>query len=128
MGTEFAIVFDIAIVAIIVCMFFSGYRRGFAKIILSMAAAVIAFAVAMLFSSPIATSIYSGYVEKPVTETLENAVNSTFSAIKLDGFMGLDYDKVKISNRPVTEIEINFEGSSNIRSDEPRSVGDRIGC
>lgn len=117
MGTEFAIVFDIAIVAIIVCMFFSGYRRGFAKIILGMAAAVIAFVIAVLFSSPIASGIYTGFVEKPVTEAMENAVNSTFSGIKLDGFIGLDYDKVKISNRPVTEIEINFEGSSNITFD-----------
>lgn len=117
MGTEFAIVFDIAIAAIILSMFFSGYRKGFAKVILSMAAAVVAFAAAVMFSEPIAAGIYTRFIEEPVIETLDNTINSGFSAIKLDGFTGLDYDKVKISGRAVTEIEINYEGSGNVTFD-----------
>ena len=75
MGTEFAIVFDIVIVAIIVCMFFSGYRRGFAKVILNMAAAVIAFFAAIMFSGPIASGIYTGYIDKRVTDTMEKELD-----------------------------------------------------
>lgn len=117
MGTEFAIVFDIAIVATILCMFFSGYRRGFAKVILSMAAAVVAFAAAMMFSGPIGGAIYSSCIEKPVSETLDKAVDSTFSTIRLNGFTGLDYEKVKISGSAVSEIEIDYGGTNNVTFD-----------
>ncbi len=44
MGQEFAIVFDVAIVAVVVFFFFAGWKNGFAKVILGMVAVIAAFA------------------------------------------------------------------------------------
>lgn len=117
MGTEFAIVFDVAIAATILFMFFAGYRRGFAKVVLSMAAVVVAFGAALLFSEPIAEGIYSNFIEKPASEALDNSVDQAFSAIRLSGFTDLEYEKVRISGKAVSEIEPDYAGTNSVTFD-----------
>lgn len=117
MGAEFAMVFDIAIAATIFFMFFSGWRRGFAKVILSMAAAIVAFAAALLFSGPIAEGIYNGYVDKPASEKLDETVDSAFSAIHLGGLSDIDFSKVKISGKTQDEIVPDYAGTNSATFD-----------
>ncbi len=117
MGAEFAIVYDIAIAAIILFMFFSGWRRGFAKVILSMAAVIVAFGAALLFSGPAAEWVYGNYIEKPASEKLDEAVDSTFSAIHLGGLSELDFSKVKISGRAAGEIVPDYAGTNSVTFD-----------
>ena len=50
MGQEFAFVFDIIIIAAAVGMTFVGIRKGFARIIIEMLAAVVALALAFFIS------------------------------------------------------------------------------
>ncbi len=117
MGSEFAIVFDIAIAAIIVLMFFEGWRRGFAKKILGLAAVVVAFAAALLLSEPIAESIYGSFIERPASEALDGAVDAAFSEIHLGDISDADFSKVKISGTPVEEITPNYRGTNSASFD-----------
>lgn len=117
MGSEFAIVFDIAIAAIILLMFFEGWRRGFAKKLLGLAAIFAAFAAALLLSKPIAEGIYGSFIEKPVSEALDSTVDQSFSAIHLGGLSDVDYQKVKISGTPVGEITPDYRGTNSASFD-----------
>lgn len=117
MGSEFAIVFDIAIAAIIVFMFFEGWRKGFAGKILILGAAALAFAAGMWLSGPIANAVYGRYIEQPVTEALDSAVDASFSAIHLGGLSDADFSKVKISGTPVNEIVPEYRGTNSVSFD-----------
>lgn len=117
MGSEFAIVFDIAIAAIILFMFFEGWRKGFAGKILILGAAVAAFAAGMWLSEPIANGIYGKYIKQPVSEKLDSAVDASFSAIHLGGLSDADFSKVKISGVPVDEIIPEYRGTNSASFD-----------
>lgn len=117
MGSEFAIVFDIAIAAIIILMFFEGWRKGFAKKILGLAAIFVAFAAGMTFSGPIAEGIYGGYIEKPASEALDGSIDASFSAIHLKGVSDVDFSKVKISGVSVGEITPDYRGTNSASVD-----------
>lgn len=111
MGQEFAIVFDVAIVAVVAIFFFAGWKNGFAKVILGMVAVVAAFACAMIFSKPIAETIYNNFIEQPLTEQVDNAIDEGLRSMRLGGIAEIDFDKVEISGKPVTEITPNYAGT-----------------
>ncbi len=117
MGSEFAIVFDIAIAAIILFMFFGGWRKGFAKMLLSFAEIFVAFAAALWLSGPIAEGIYGSFIEKPVSESLDNAVDASFSAIHLGGLSDVDFSKVRISGTSAEEITPDYKGTGSASFD-----------
>lgn len=110
MGSQFAIVFDIVTVAAIVLMFFSGWRRGFVNVILGLIASIVAFGVALFFSNPVAESVYSGLVEKPLTEKIDEAVDESFSSLSLGALTELDYNKIVVSGNSISEVKLDYSG------------------
>lgn len=111
MGQEFAFVFDIVILAIIGCMAFAGWKRGFAKVILSMAAVIVAFILGMWLSEPIANSVYESFIEKPLEQQIDETIDNSLSVIDLGNIPNIDFDKVKISGTAVGEIKPNYAGT-----------------
>ncbi len=110
MGSQFAIAFDIISVAIVVLMFFAGWRRGLTNMVLGLAAAVVAFAAAMLLSTPISQGVYNNYVEAPLTEKINEAVDESFSSLNLGNFSDVEYESVFISGTAVDKIEPEYSG------------------
>lgn len=110
MGSQFAIVFDIITVAVIILMFFSGWRRGFVNVILGLCASVVAFMVALFVSTPIAEAVYANYVEKPLTQNVDELVDKSFSTLSLGNFTEVDYDSVYISGVAANKLELDYLG------------------
>lgn len=117
MGSEFAIIFDIAIAAIILFMFFEGWRKGLVNKLLGFLALFIAFAAALGLSGPISEGIYGSFIETPVTEAIDGAVDASFSAIHLGGLSDVDFSKIKISGTPVGEITPDYKGTNSASFD-----------
>lgn len=111
MGQEFAIVFDVVIVVMIGGFFFAGWKNGFAKVIIGMAAVIVAFGCAMWFSEPIAAAVYENFIEKNVEEKINDAVDAGLSSMDLGSIPDIDFSKVEISGVPVTEITPNYAGT-----------------
>lgn len=113
MGTQFSIVYDIIIAAVIVCMAFAGWKQGFAKVLLGFVTIIVAFAAAMLLSDPIASSVYKNYIEQPLEEQIEDVVDESFTSLDLGRFCNIDFDKIKINGVPASEVEPNYEGKAS---------------
>lgn len=111
MGQEFAIVFDVVIVVIAVGFFFAGWKNGFAKVIIGMIAVIAAFACAMIFSKPIAEGIYKDFIQQPIEEQIDNAVDESLRTMKLGGIPDIDFSKVEVGGVPVTEITPDYAGT-----------------
>lgn len=113
MGQEFAFVFDIIIIAAAVGMTFVGIRKGFARIIIEMLATVIALALAFFISEPIANGIYGEFIEKPLEKAVDEKIDGAEQLIDIKPFGETDlaFDKIKISDVPVTDIVPNYEGT-----------------
>ncbi len=117
MGSQFSIVFDIISVAIVVLMCFAGWRKGLAGIVIGFCAAIVAFAAAITLSDPIAEWIYDSYVEEPLTEKLEEDIDSTFSALSLNSFSDVEYESVFVSDAAVGNIVPEYSGRSSVSMD-----------
>lgn len=117
MGSEFSIVFDIIVVAVIGCMAFAGWKKGFANVVINLVATVLAFALGMGLSAPIANAVYKNLIEKPLREQLAavmaGQIDSTgLSAFQLGGLGETDTDKIVISGTPITEYQVDYKGGT----------------
>ena len=111
MGEEFAFAFDIAVIAILALLAFAGMKRGFAKVALGLVSSIAAFAVAILLSGPIASAIYTGAIEKPIEQQLDDAAEELLSGFKLGNIPDMDFSKVKINGTYADEFEPNYAGT-----------------
>lgn len=117
MGSQFSVVFDVISVAIVVLMFFAGWRRGLASMVIGLCAALLAFVAAMVFSNPIAEWVYDDYVEEPLTAKLEEDVESSFSSLSLNSFSDVEYESVFISDVAVDKIVPEYSGRNSVTMD-----------
>lgn len=111
MGTQFAFIYDIIVLAVVGGMIFAGVKKGFASVIVSIAAVFVAFLCAMMFSAPISEAIYNNFIEKPVSEAVDSALDESMGAITLSGMDEVDYDKITISGVPAAEYKPKYEGT-----------------
>lgn len=111
MGEEFAIAFDIAVIAIIAVLAFVGMKRGFAKVALGLASAVVAFAAAVMLSGPIATAVYTNFIEKPMSEKFDDAAGEMLGGFTLGDIANIDFSKVIINGEYADNIEPNYAGT-----------------
>ena len=112
MGTQFALVYDLAVAAILIGMLFSGLKRGFASAVVSLAAVVIGFICAMTLSKPISDSIYTSYVEQPVKQTVNIAIDEVMGSVVMDGIENVDFSTVRVNGVAVEDIEPNYSGTN----------------
>ncbi len=112
MGTQFAIVYDLAIAAILIGMLFSGLKRGFASAVVGFAAVAVGFICAMMLSKPISEKIYISYVEKPVNQTVNIAIDEVMGSVFMDGMENVDYSLVRVNGISVEDIEPSYSGTN----------------
>lgn len=111
MGEQFAFAFDIAVIVLLAVFAFVGLKRGFAKVVLGLVSTIAAFACAMVFSGPIADSIYKNHIEKPIEEQFDDAANKAFSEFKLGNISDINFDKVKINGTEAGDVELDYMGT-----------------
>ncbi len=112
MGTQFAIVYDLAVAAILIGMLFSGLKRGFASAVVSLAAVVVAFICAMTFSKPISNWIYTEYVEQSVDKSVNIAIDEVMGGIVMNGIENVDYSTVRVNGVSVEDIQPHYSGTN----------------
>lgn len=117
MGSEFSIVFDIIVVAVIGGMAFVGWKKGFATVIINLATTVVAFALGLGLSAPIAKSVYENVIAEPLEEQISAAMAKQLDAVGLDALRlgslnSIDFDRIAISGTPITEYSVDYKGGT----------------
>lgn len=118
MGQEFAFAFDIAVIVLLAVFAFVGLKKGFAKVVLGLAATVAAFAVAMLLSGPIASAIYKNTIEKNIEEQIDKV--DGLGEISFGNIVELNFEKVKINGTPVGDVKLDYAGTRKAAVDLSR--------
>lgn len=111
MGNQFAIIYDIIIVAVVAGLTFAGAKKGFASAVVSLATMLVAFFAASVLSGPLSEALYTSIVEKPLEKAVDATIDEALGKATLSGMSHVDYDKVKITGTPVTEITPDYAGT-----------------
>lgn len=117
MGAQFAIIYDLIVIAVLAGMMFAGAKKGFASVIIGFAAVFVAFFCAMTFSEPIADAVYTSVVEEPLEDAIDESMDNAMGAATLSGMSHVDYDMVIISGTPVAEYKIDYAGTGKVAID-----------
>ncbi len=117
MGTQFAIIYDIITIALLVGMLFAGLKRGFASAAVSLAAVAVAFVCAMTFSEPISDAVYTDMVEKPVNEAVSSVVSDTLDSVTLTAVADADFSAIKLNGKPLEDTAPDHIGSNKLMYD-----------
>ena len=112
MGTQFSIIYDVIVAAVLIGMLFAGFKKGFASAVVSLVAVFVAFGCAMFFSEPITDMVYESVVEKPVEEAVSSALDDAMGSITLGDLSDLDYSSVKISGVSVDDVNPDYAGTN----------------
>ena len=112
MGTQFALVYDLAVAAILIGMLFSGLNRGFASAIVSLSAVVAGFICAMLLSGPISEKIYVSFVEEPLNAKVNIAIDDVMGKMVMEGVEDLDYSVIRVNGVSVEDIQPDYSGTN----------------
>lgn len=112
MGTQFAVIYDVIIIAVIAGMTFAGAKKGFASVIVGFVAVFVAFFCAMTFSEPITGAIYESAVEEPLESAVDEQLDAAMGGATLSGMSHVDYDMVMISGEYVSAYQIDYAGTN----------------
>ena len=112
MGTQFALIYDVIIIAVIAGMTFAGAKKGFASVIVGFVAIFVAFFCAMTFSEPITDSVYCSAVEQPLESAVDEQLDAVMGGATLSGMSHMDYNMVIISGQHASVYPIDYAGTS----------------
>lgn len=115
--TNFAIIYDIITVGLLVGMLFAGFKRGFASAIVSLAAVVVAFICSMLFSGPIADVAYKSFAEQPIEQTVSTAIDSAVGSITFSELADVDFSAIRVNGAAVEDIQPDYGGQNKVVMD-----------
>lgn len=114
MGSQFAIVYDLIIAAVLIFSVWNGARKGFVGTIVSMAAVFVGFFCALTFSQPAAQWVYTSAVEKPLSEAVSSAMDESMGKLTLSGLSDMDFSSISISGTPVGQIVPDYAGTGKV--------------
>ena len=117
MGSQFAIIYDIITVALLIGMMFAGFKRGFASAVVSLAAVAVGFICAITISQPISDAVYTNLVDKPVNEAVSSVMDDTLSSITLTAVADADFSGVRINGVSIEDITPDHSGSNKLMFD-----------
>lgn len=115
--TDFAIIYDIITVGLLVGMLFAGLKRGFASAIVSLVAVVVAFICSMAFSGPIADAAYKNFAEQPIEQTVSTAIDDAVGSLTLSALSDVDYSAVRVNDVAIEDIKLDYGGQNKVVMD-----------
>lgn len=117
MMSQFAVIYDIITVGLLVGMLFAGLRKGFASAVVSLAAVAVAFICAMAVSEPVSNAVYSSFVEQPIEQAVSSAIDETVGAVTLAPLSGADYSAVRVNGVSVEDMQPDFGEQNRVTLD-----------
>lgn len=115
--SQFAIIYDIITVGLLVGMLFAGLRKGFASAVVSLAAVAVAFICAMAISEPVSNAVYTSFVEQPIEQAVSSAIDESVGAVTLAPLAEADYSAVRVNDVSVEGMQPDFGEQNRVTLD-----------
>ena len=104
MGTEFFWFYDVILAAVLAGLIFIGAKRGFIRMVLSLAAIIVSFVAALLISDGVAGWIYDGFISKPLEQTISETVNDTLGDNVVTQLGKVEMDKATVNGKSLDKL------------------------
>ncbi|MDR0822129.1 MAG: CvpA family protein [Oscillospiraceae bacterium] len=115
MGENLHWFYDLIIVGVVLASMFSGYKKGFAGIVLSLTAMVAAVLSAVLLSGSVANFVYKNFLEGAIEDRISKVVKESVGELpNLSSYKGLSYvdtENIIIGQRKLADIEPEIDST-----------------
>ena len=117
MGTQFSLIYDLVVGAVLLGMLLSGMKRGFASALVGLAAIFVAFICAITISSPLSEMIYTSFVQPSLDEAVAEAADDILDNVTLSELTELDFSRILVDGSSIEDIETEFSNSNSVTYD-----------
>lgn len=114
MGTEFFWFYDVILAAILIGMLFVGAKKGFVRMVLSLASFVISFVIALIISNAISGWIYDSFISKPLEQTISTSINEALGDNVVTQIGKIDMDKAQINGKSIDTLELKADKAGKV--------------
>ncbi len=117
MGTSFFWFYDIVLLAVIAGVTFRSLKKGGIGVIISTAAAVIAFIAAFIGSNAISEAVYDNHIKEPLTGYIDEQINNALGENIISDIENVDMSKAVVGGKFLNTIELIPDLSGKITLD-----------
>lgn len=114
MGTDFFWFYDVILAAILIGMLFVGAKKGFVRMVLSLAAFVASFVVALLISDGVSTWVYDSFISQPLEQSISASINDTLGENVVTQLGKIDMDKAKINGKSLDSLDLKPDKAGKV--------------
>lgn len=116
MGSEFFWFLDLLTVAVLAVYLYRGGKKGAVGVLISAAAAIIAFIAAFALCGPISDTLYNKLIREKVEVYVDENINNVFNGGAIPGLSEVDLSKTVVKDVPLSEMVIDYDetGKANI--------------
>ncbi len=108
MGTQFSLIYDLVVGAIILGMLLCVMKRGFASAVVGLVSVILAFVCAMLFSGPISAWVYDNVAAEPISNAIGSDVDENLDTITVGELSDMDFSKIVVDGVPLEDLQPDF--------------------
>lgn len=117
MGTSFFWFYDIVLLAVIAGVTFRGMKKGGVAVIISTAAAIVAFIIASAGSSIVSEALYTSYIREPLTGYIDEKIDEALGDNIVADLEKVDMSKAVVGGKFLNTIELVPDSSGKITLD-----------
>lgn len=114
MGTEFFWFYDVILAAILIGMLFIGAKKGFVRMVLSLAAFIASFVIALIISDGVSGWVYDSFISKPLEQTISTSINDALGDNVVTQIGKIDMDKAKINGTSIDKLELKPDKAGKV--------------
>ena len=109
MGSEFFWFYDLLAAAVIAGYIYRGAKKGAVGVLIGAAAAIIAFAAALVFSGPVSERLYDSFIRDGLKGYMSDRLGSAIDYEIIDGFSETDMSKALIKGVYLSDIDLEYD-------------------
>lgn len=109
MGSEFFWFLDLLTLAVLAVYLYRGCKKGAVGVLISAAAAILAFIAAFVLSGPVTDTLYEKLVRDRIEIYVDENLNNVFKGEMIHGLSQVDMSKALVRGEPLYDMEIEYD-------------------
>lgn len=114
MGSQFFFIYDIAVVAIILCSIYVGVKKGFVALLAGLVATIIALIIALPVSGVVSDVVYNSIIEQKLKDSIDDNFSEVFDDNIIKEIKKVDTSKILVNSKKLSELDLSTDSLNKI--------------
>lgn len=114
MGSQFFFIYDITVVAIIICSIYIGVKKGFVALLAGLVATIMALIIALPVSAVVSDVIYNSIIEQKLKDSIDDNFSEVFDDNIIKEIRKVDTSKILVNSKQLSDLNLSTDSLNKI--------------